>query len=324
MSTTATRLITLILLLQRRPGQKAAELARELGVSVRTLHRYFGMLDEMGIPVYSERGPQGGFSLVRGYKLPPLVFSPEESAALYLGVNLAEEMWGSLYRAASRSALAKLENVLPDEQRHEVAWARRTLHATGMQRADLEALAPVLEMLRAACRERRCVSIRYQGSGQAGLTERIIRPYAMVHRWGWWYVVAFCELRQALRSFRVDRMSNVALLQQRFELPPDFNVQDYLQQETPPAETRVRMRFLPGYAHVAYENRLFWEDMQEQPDGAVDVEYASSDLIWAVSLAMGYGPLVEILAPEEARRMIAEWALKIYQQYQDGVDHGKD
>ncbi|MCK4452041.1 MAG: HTH domain-containing protein, partial [Anaerolineae bacterium] len=61
MSNTATRLITLIMLLQRRPNQKAAKLAEELGVSVRTVHRYIGMLDEMGIPVYSERGPHGGF-----------------------------------------------------------------------------------------------------------------------------------------------------------------------------------------------------------------------------------------------------------------------
>lgn len=77
MTTPATRLITLIMLLQRRPNQKASELAEKLGVSVRTLHRYFAMLDEMGIPIYAERGPLGGFSLVRGYKLPPLVFTPE-------------------------------------------------------------------------------------------------------------------------------------------------------------------------------------------------------------------------------------------------------
>ena len=61
MSTPATRLLTLLMLLQRHPNQKAAHLARELNVSERTLHRYINMLDEMGIPVYSERGPYGGF-----------------------------------------------------------------------------------------------------------------------------------------------------------------------------------------------------------------------------------------------------------------------
>ena len=61
MATPATRLITLIMLLQRKPNQKAAKLAEALGVSTRTLHRYFNMLEEMGIPIYSERGPHGAF-----------------------------------------------------------------------------------------------------------------------------------------------------------------------------------------------------------------------------------------------------------------------
>ena len=70
MSNAATRLITLIFLLQNHPNQKASELAEKLGVSLRTVHRYFEMLDEMGIPVYAERGPYGGFSLVRGLQNP--------------------------------------------------------------------------------------------------------------------------------------------------------------------------------------------------------------------------------------------------------------
>jgi biotin operon repressor len=125
MANTATRLITLILLLQRQPNQKAGALAKKLGVSVRSLHRYIAMLDEMGIPVYSERGPGGGFSLLRGYKLPPLIFTPEEAVTVCLGAELTKEMWGKLYEEAAQGAIAKIENVLPDEQRDEVAWARR-------------------------------------------------------------------------------------------------------------------------------------------------------------------------------------------------------
>ena len=115
MSTTATRLITLIMLLQRRSQQKAGELAEALGVSARTIHRYINMLDEMGIPVYAERGPHGGYSLVRGYKMPPLVFTPEEAVAVYLGSSMVREVWGPLYEDAAQGAMAKLENVLPDE-----------------------------------------------------------------------------------------------------------------------------------------------------------------------------------------------------------------
>ena len=155
MTQTASRLITLIMLLQRQPNQKASDLAEKLGVSVRTMHRYFAALDEMGIPFYTERGPHGGFSLVRGYKMPPLVFTPQEATTVYLGASLVDEIWGGVYHEAVQGALAKLDNVLPDEQRQEVAWARRSLVATGMHRSDLQALGTTLEVLRQAAREQR-------------------------------------------------------------------------------------------------------------------------------------------------------------------------
>ncbi len=138
MANNATRLITLIMLLQRQPNQKASELAGKLGVSVRSLHRYVTMLDEMGIPVYSERGPHGGFSLVRGYKMPPLVLTPKEAVAVHLGTSLVGEMWGALYQEAAQGALAKLDNLLPDEQRCEVAWARRSLRSPNGWAANRE------------------------------------------------------------------------------------------------------------------------------------------------------------------------------------------
>jgi len=279
MSNTATRLITLIMLLQRRPNQKAAELASQLGVSVRTIQRYIAMLDEMGIPIYSERGPYGGYSLVRGYKMPPLVFTPGEAVAVYLGASLVGEMWGQLYQDAARGALAKLDNVLPDEQRHEVAWARRTLLATGMHRADWTPLAPLLEKLRRAARERRRVTMVYRSRNQPQPLRRDLDPYALIHCWGWWYVIGHCRLRGAIRSFRVDRIIELTLLDQAFEVPADFDIQQYLAAE-PQTQPRVqvRMRFTPQAALLALDDRAFWETVDEQPDGSVVVTFAAPDL----------------------------------------------
>ena len=272
MSTTATRLIILIMTLQRQPNQKAADLAKKLGVSVRTLHRYFGMLDEMGIPIYAERGPYGGFSLVRGYKLPPLVFTPEEAVAIYLGTSLVSEMWGKLYQEAAQGALAKLENVLPDEQRNEIAWARRTLIATGMQRADLSALTPTLEKLRRAAREQRRIEMQYQSMTGDKVTERQVDPYALVHRSGWWYLVGYCHLRDAPRTFRVDRIQNLELLSQTFQTPDDFEVHAYLEGEFADQPlVHAKLRFTAEGAHIALSERSIWEALEENPDGSVDV-----------------------------------------------------
>jgi predicted DNA-binding transcriptional regulator YafY len=307
MANTATRLISLIMLLQRRPNQKAAELAEQLGVSVRTLHRYIEMLDEMGIPVYSERGPHGGFSLVRGYKMPPLVFTPEEAVAVYLGTGLVEEMWGQLYRGAARGVLAKLDNVLPDEQRYEVAWARRTLLATHMHRADHTPLVPLLEKLRRATRERRCVTMVYRGRSQPEPLQRDIDAYALVHRWGWWYVIGYCHLREAIRSFRVDRIITLTLLDETFDVPVDFDVQEYLAAEphTQP-QVQVRMRFAPERALLALDDRAMWDTVDEHSDGSVVVTFAASSLEGAARMVLSYGSHTVVLEPEELCRLVSE------------------
>ena len=316
MTPPAARLITLILLLQRQPNQKAADLARKLGISVRTLHRYFSMLDEMGIPVYTERGPHGGFSLVRGYKMPPLIFTPEEATAVYLGTSLVEEMWGKLYREASQGVLAKLDNLLPDEQRQEIAWARRSLVATGMHRSNQEALAPTLEKLRRAVRELRQVTLVYRSSSHPEPQERRLDPYALVHRWGWWYLIGYCHLRQAIRSFRVDRIASLALTGQVFQAPADFDVRTHLVEELQGQPgLRAHLKFLPQAAEVALANRAYWEMVEEQPDGAVVVAFLSPDLGWAASTALAYGPIVTVIDPPELRQMVSDWAQAIAGMY---------
>ena len=308
MSNTATRLITLIFLLQNQPNQKAAELAEKLGVSVRTLHRYFEMLDEMGIPVYSERGPYGGFSLVRGYKMPPLVFTLEEAVAIVLGTGIVEEMWGELYREAARGALAKLENLLPEEQVREVAWARQSLVATGMHRADLKAQTPALEKLRRAIREHRSVEMDYQSSQVPHPSRRGLDPYALVHRWGWWYVVGFCHVHKEIRTFRVDRIFDIALLETTFPPVPDFNLREQLKNETQSqAKITAHLRFEAAFADILAGNHSYWETVNRQPDGSVEVTFAAPTLEWAASTTLAYGPAVEVLEPQALREMVAEW-----------------
>jgi predicted DNA-binding transcriptional regulator YafY len=317
MNNTATRLITLIFLLQNQPNQKASELAEKLGVSLRTIHRYFGMLDEMGIPVYSERGPYGGFSLVRGYKMPPLVFTLEEAVAVVLGTGIVEEMWGDLYRAAARGALAKLENLLPEEQVREVAWARGSLFATGMNRADLKALTPALEKLRRAIREHRSVIMNYQSSQVPHPSRRGLDPYALVHRWGWWYVIGFCHVHQEIRTFRVDRISEVALSEGTFVQSPDFNLQTYLKNElqTQP-QVKARLHFESEFANLLAGNHSYWETVETRPDGSVEVTFLSPGLEWAASTTLAYGPAVEVLEPPELRLMVAEWLEAARRKYE--------
>ena len=309
MPNVATRLITLILSLQNQPNQKAADLANRLGISVRTLHRYFAMLDEMGIPIYAERGPYGGFSLVRGYKLPPLVFSIEEAVAISLGASLVGEMWGQPYLQAAQGALAKIENVLPNEQRNEIDWARQSLVATRLHRADIATLSPILEQLRQATRERIQISAVYQGLANEKPAKRKIDPYALVFRAGWWYLVGYCHLRSALRTFRVDRIQKLSILKQSFNMPANFDIHKYLEDEFKNQPViRARLKFIPEAANIVTSNRLVWESIQENADGSVIATLTAPDLPWLTSTTLSLGNWVTVLEPPELREMVREWA----------------
>jgi predicted DNA-binding transcriptional regulator YafY len=316
MTKPANRLLTLLMLLQRQPNQKAGPLAKELGVSVRTLHRYFALLDEMGIPLYTERGPHGGFSLVRGYKMPPLVFSPEEAAAVCLGTGLVIELWGHLYQEAARGALAKIENLLPEEQRGEVAWARRSLVTTSLYRPGLSAQVDKLEALRRVIHESRRVDMVYQSVTAAEAGARLLDPYALAHRAGWWYVVGYCHTRREVRLFRIDRIQELALSDESFQAPADFDARDFVSRALQaPQQVQVRLRFAKEAASIARMNRLSWETFEEQPSGAIVVKMSAPDLNWAASIVLSFGPAVEVLEPPELRRLVQAWSEAISRQY---------
>jgi predicted DNA-binding transcriptional regulator YafY len=316
MPNTATRLITLIMLLQRHPNQKAADLARELDISVRTVHRYFGMLDEMGVPVYAERGPYGGFSLVRGYKMPPLVFTPEEAVAVTLGTSLVTEMWGQLYQEAATGALAKLDRLLPEEQRNEAAWARRSLVALGLHNASLDAQTPMLEKLRRAIRDLQTVEMVYTSALAPEPGMRRLDPYVLALRWGWWYVAGFCHNHNQVRTFRVDRIRDLSLLGETFQIPANFNAREFLKRDFQgQPQVQAKLRFAPEAAQIPRLNRANWESLKEQGDGSVIVTLSAPDLNWAVGSILVYGPVVTVLEPPELCDLIRRSAQSIANLY---------
>jgi predicted DNA-binding transcriptional regulator YafY len=185
-----------------------------------------------------------------------------------------------------------------------------------MHRADPSAQAPFLEKLRRAAREHRQVDMEYQGTSKAETTRRQVDPYALVHRSGWWYLVGYCHLRNGSRTFRVDRIQNLELLNQTFPPPDDFDVHAYLEREfaDQPA-VRAKLRFTPEGAYLAKGNIVPWESLTENPDGSVDVVLPAPDLPWLASMTLSFSNWVTVLDPPELREMVCEWAQAVVKLY---------
>lgn len=316
MTNVATRLISLILLLQTRPSWKVAELAAELGVSERTVHRYLEMLEEMGIPIYSERGPYGGFSLLRGYKLPPLIFTPEEATVLTMGAGLVRTLWGQTYADAVTSVTAKLNNVLPDDLRQEIAEAQERLVIVGVTARDYRPWEPLLHTLRGCLGRYQRVQLEYQGFSQE-LTCREVDPYALAFYGGFWYLVGYCHLRQELRTFRVDRIQKVTPLHVRFNPPRDFSAREYMVR-TMRMESRATavVELAAVVAPIVRERYGHWMELAEHEDGSVTARFGISDLDWPAGWVLGWGAAARVLAPPELIARVKQEAETLLRQYQ--------
>jgi len=316
MTNVATRLLSLIMLLQSRSSWKAAELAGELNVSERTVHRYMAMLEEMGIPLYSERGRYGGFSLVRGYKLPPLIFTAEEATVLYMGANLVREVWGQTYTDAATAATAKLDNVLPDDLRQEVNRAQRNLVVGGLAGRDYRPWEPVLHTLRHCIIEQTCTQLAYRAMGRREDTTRVIEPYGLAFQWGFWYLVGYCRLRKGMRTFRVDRIRKAIPLEETFTIPEDFDVKEYMTSAMRyESAHRISVRMDACIATDIKENESHWMEITDHEDGSITAQFNTANLDWATGWVLSYGAAATALEPPELVERIKHVAQDVVERY---------
>jgi predicted DNA-binding transcriptional regulator YafY len=216
----ADRLFRILEHLQRRRGAVTARaLADALEVSERTIYRDVADLIGSGVPIVGEAGV--GYALPKGYELPPLMFTEEELEALALGARVVASWAGAELERAADSALARIERVLPERLRAQLAEAALFAPRFHVERA----LTDGVDRLRGAVHERRKVRFAYVDRKQSS-TARTVRPLGLFYWGATWSLGAWCELREGFRHFRLDRMRDLAVLDEKFEPEPGRTLGD--------------------------------------------------------------------------------------------------
>ncbi|MFC4763120.1 helix-turn-helix transcriptional regulator [Dyella koreensis] len=221
-----TRALAVLELLQTHRRISGAEIARRLGVDTRTVRRYIATLEEIGIPITAERGRHGAYLLVAGFKLPPMMFTDDEALALSVGLLAARSMGLTEASAAVASAQAKLERVMPERLKGRTRAVAETV-MLDVSRSSAAGASDILFTLSTAAQQYRRVHLRYC-SAEGEESEREFDPYGLAHRGGQWYVVGMCHLRKGLRSFRLDRVTEVDMLDAGFVRPSNFDAVAHL------------------------------------------------------------------------------------------------
>ncbi|NUR31249.1 MAG: WYL domain-containing protein [Catenulispora sp.] len=328
----ASRLVSLLLLLQTRGRMTARQLADELEVSVRTVYRDVESLHEAGIPLYGDAGPAGGYQLLDGYRTRLTGLSADEAEAMFLAAlpgPAAELGLGSVMAAAQLKVKAAMPAALAD--RSGRSQRRFLLDAPGWY--DDGDTSPFLPAVADAVWNQRRIRVRYRRWTVPTEVERTLAPYGIVLKTGKWYAVA--ESGGRVNTFRVNQILELEALdgdEGRFERPADFDLSGYWARQV--AEFRTRL--VQGEAMIRLSpdgRRRLEEVMASDVVNAVnataedDCERAGwikatvpiESLTHAEGEFLKLGAGVEVLAPAALRERIAETAAGLARIYRDAT-----
>jgi len=290
------RLLGILLFLQSRRRATGAELAAHFEVSRRTILRDVETLSAMGVPVEAESGPGGGFRLMQGYFLPPLVFRTEEAWALLTSLQALLAHGGVPHRGALTQAADKVAAVLDARTR---SAAERMAKRVGLHVWAVDP-GPWLDTLSEAVVQGEGLQITYHGPD--GLQERQIDPYLLYSQGGFWFVQAYCHLRAGIRIFRTDRIGDLKPTGRRFPPPASVDVAEPFAYRRRGEKPNVRVRCTPEAARRVADHPEWAAHLNAE--GEICTWIPPAQFPYFARVLLGFGPGATVVEPAELREML--------------------
>lgn len=317
----ASRLLSILMLLQLRGRASAEALAREFEVSVRTIYRDVDQLSAAGVPIYAERGRNGGFALLDGYRTRLTGLTPSEAEALLLaGVGEAAAELGVGPEAAA-AQLKMLASLPPDSG----ASAQRIGARFHLDPANWYSRAESLDLLPTlASAVWRDVGIRIEYESWKAVVKRDANPLGLALKGGVWYLVA--AVQEQVRTYRVSNIRQLEVTQRHFKRPPRFDLGRFWGQWVKEFEARLMseraivrlspagLRLLRDVSPAAAEAANAAHTACA-PKGWIKAEIPVESAEQAALLLLRLGADIEVLAPPELRAAISRQAVKLAALY---------
>jgi predicted DNA-binding transcriptional regulator YafY len=296
----ASRLLAFLELLQSQLVVDARGAAQELGVSERTVRRYAVALHDIGIPV------DGGYRLRAGTRLPPLMLSDEEAAAVVFGLMIAEQRGLS----GADGALAKIARVLPDRLTRRVERLRDRVSLSG-EPDPAPISSEMLLVIAEAARRRRSLEIDYaRGDGKRSTRE--IEPLGLVARRGRWYVPARDRRSNEVRTFRADRIERATIGDPAAPPDPDFDPAEYVVQMMArlPRAWEIEVHLDAPVREIAARVPATVAELTSEGSGT-RLELRADSLEWVAGVLAGLGADFQVIRPDELREHVAALASRL-------------
>ena len=306
------RLVAMVMFLQGRRVVRASEMAKHFEVTERTIYRDMSALGEAGVPISGEAGV--GYCLMKGYQLPPVMFTAEEASAFFVGGELVKQFTDASLQGPMASALDKLRAVLPrDRQDHVEKLVSRTIVRGRVGRAapDVGTQRWMVTVQQGVVL-RRVLRMAYRGLERDEDTQREVEPLGVVFYGGCWYLVAWCRLRKGIRHFRVDRIQRLELLPVTFPAREDFSLAEHMERSGVEGESRpVRIWFHDRAQERAQRESYATLSEDKRRDGGAEFTLYSYSLEWTAQWLLSFGDRAEAVAPAKLRQLVRTAAEKI-------------
>jgi predicted DNA-binding transcriptional regulator YafY len=305
------RLVAMVLFLQGRRVVRAEDLAARFEINIRTVYRDIAALGEAGVPIAGEAGV--GYCLMKGYQLPPVMFTAEEASAFFVGGELVKQFTDASLQGPMASALDKLRAVLPRErQDHVEKLVSRTIVQGKMGRSTPDVAAQRwLVTVQQGVVHRRVLRMTYRGLARDEDTQREAEPLGVVFYGGSWYLVAWCRLRQNIRHFRIDRIRRLELLPLVFPPREDFSLAEHMNRSGVEGQTPVRVWFHEHAKERAQRESYATLIEEKRREGGAEFTLYSYSLEWTAQWLLSFGERAEAVAPAKLRQLVRDLAEKI-------------
>jgi predicted DNA-binding transcriptional regulator YafY len=301
------RVLTVLEILQARDHVTGTELAERLEVDLRTIQRYIVRLRDLSIPIESSRGVGGSYRLRPGFRLPPLLFTDEEAFALSLGLRALRQLGLSAFAPATEGALAKLGRVLPDKLRESILTVEDVV---AVEPGPWVVSTSAESLVQAATAIRACHRLRFSYRSHTDIrSRREIKPYAVMHSDGRWYLIGYCLSRKALRTFRLDRVMDLEVRPATFKRPAKFDPRSYLKQRMPFIQSDYRIDIWIDMP-IEEAKRTFapWRVATEKDQDGTRLRCGRDRLQLFAAMLLSMGRRIVIYKPADLRETFRELA----------------
>ena len=298
------RLSAILIHLQSRRVVKAQDIADRFTTSLRTVYRDIKALEEAGVPIVGEAGR--GYSLMEGYRLPPIMFTREEATAFLTAEKLVEKLTDESSRTSYQSAMYKIKAVLRTVEKDflehldnhiEVVQSKWQLH-TGY---DLN-----LQDILTAIAGKKVISIRYFVPYKGEHTERCVEPIGIFYLSSYWHLVAFCRLRNDYRDFRIDRISALSLTAETYPRKHP-SLQQYLDRLYHDKDVQTVIICVQKKAAVFLGEQRYYHGFISETDHGEEVEmtFLCASLEGFARWYLMFGDQATILQPQSLKDSVA-------------------